>query len=392
MSIDSNRDKLDKAHELYDQIFDYWGHKETDPDTGEELSSPNSLEQIEFAKSKIAEIEKLNVSDEEFNALLANVKEMAEDRNAVGHTIYSEIVDEWDFAEAETEEGDALYHPTSKKHIESANEKLAEIDKLNITDQELIGMVENVREIVNEAPKRRFAGSYWIAGVIGIFVLIITWSDTTTFFDKMGGHHSMENAEAIHSSAVNRIESRISTLENQPENSFRRDEQLQDRREELSRVSEMSPEAYVRSENRRHRRQAASNLFQTLFLVGVFGGYLYVSRAPVFLINRRKRQIEMMKKSSNFFQKLVFGTIAAVWSIPITTYVTRWSDGSETTDSNAIVVLAIGIFVTVIVLAIVFYVMIIALPFLAVLNYVRNYQYERVDDFMAGFKAKIGWA
>lgn len=392
MSSDSNSNKLDKAYKLYHEILENWQHKETDPETGEEGASPNSLDQINFAKSKIAEIEKLDVADDEFDALLTNVKEMVEDRNAVGYTIYNEIINEWDFSESETEEGEALYHPTSKKHIALAKEKLAEIDKLNITDQELIGMVRNVREIVDEAPKRKFAGSYWIAAIIGIFVLIITWSDTKSFFEKMGGHHSMENAETIHNEAINRIENRISFLENQSEGYFRRDEQLKERRQELSKISEMSPEAYVRSENRRHRRQATSNLFQTLFLVAVYGGYLYASRAPVFLINRRKRQIEMMRKSSNFVQRLVFGTIAAAWSMPITTTVTRWSDGSETTDSNAIVVLAIAIFVTVIVLAIVFYIMIVALPFLAIFNYVRNYQYEWFDGLKAGFKAKVGWA
>lgn len=392
MSTDSNSSKLDKAYKLYYEILENWEHKGVDPETGEEWSSPNSLEQINFAKSRIAEIEKLNVSDEEFDALLTNVKEMAQDRNAVGYTIYNEIVSRWDFAESETEEGEAFFHPTSKQHIAHAKEKLAEIDKLNITDQELISLVRNVRDIVEEAPKRKFAGSYWIAGIIGIFVLILTWTETKNFFDKMGGHHSMENAEAIHSTAINRIENRITFLENQSENYARRDQRLNDARENLAELSEMSPEAYVRSENRRHRRQATTSLIQTLFLVAIYGGYLYASRAPVFLMNRRKRQIERMKKSSSFVQKLVFGTIAAAWSMPITTYVTKYTDGTEERDSDALVVLGIALFVTIVVLAIVFYIMIVALPFLAVFNYIRNYQYEWVDQLVMGFKAKVGWA
>lgn len=390
MSSDSSNNQ-DKAYELYQEILDQMGHKEVDPETGEERFTPNSLDQINFAKSKIKEIEKLNVSDEEFEAQLANLKELVEDRNNIGYVIYNEIVSEWSFAESEDEDGEPYFHPTSKDHITHAKEKLAEIDKLNITDQELIGMVENVREIVTEAPKRKFAGSYWIAGIIGLFVLFLTYSDTKDFFQKMGGHHAMENAESVHSSQVGRIENRISYLEKQSEDFVRKQERLDDAREELARVSEMAPEAYVRSENRRQRRVAFKNLLQTLFLVGVFGGYIYASRAPVFLMNKRKRQIERMKKSSNFVKKLVFGTIAGAWSIPTTTYVTKWSDGTEERDSDALIVFGIAVFVTVVVLAIVFYVMIIALPFLAVFNYLRNYQYERIDQFMAGFKARVGW-
>ena len=392
MSSDSNSNKLDKAYKLYHEILENWEHKDTDPETGEEGCKPNSLDQINFAKSRIDEIEKLNVSDEEFDALLANVKEIVQDRNAVGYTIYNEIVSHWDYAESETEEGEAFFHPTSREHIAYAKVKLAEIDKLNITDQELIGLVRNIRDIVEEAPKRKFAGSYWIAGIIGIFVLLMTYSDTKNFFQKMGGHHSMENAETLQSNGINRIENRITFLENQPETYTRKEERLDEARENLTELSEMSPEAYVRSENRRHRRQATASLFKTLFLVAIYGGYIYASRAPVFLLNRRKRQIELMKKSSGFVQRFVFGTIAAAWSIPTTTYITRWSDGTESRDSDALMILAISIIVTVVVLAIVFYVMIIALPFLFIINYIRNYQYERVEVFITGLKARFGWA
>ena len=111
----------------------------------------------------------------------------------------------------------------------------------------------------------------------------------------------------------------------------------------LEKHKKLSPDKYLRKLNAKERSRGFGDLISALFLIALYAGYYFASKAPIFLLNRRQKERELMRKSAGFMQKLVLGSIAAIWSTPVTTTVTKWSDGSTTRDNNAIALLLVGI-------------------------------------------------
>lgn len=378
----------DKAQNLYDEIINYWEHTTTD-ETGEDYFLPMNFEQFDFAQKKLAEMKKLDAKDSDVKELTATIENILNDRVGLSFEWHNQIINKWDHAEVDPETGKELRHPTSMEQVQFARDQIDEIEKLGVDDPEFNQAFDKIKEITLDAPKRVFSGSKWIMIIIGVFVAITSFSMFGAFFNTIGNYYSKDLATSMYAQETKNLENRIITYENQPETSTTKVKYLKEYKKKLEKHKKMSPEKYLKKCNSKKRAAGFKGLFTALFLIGLYGGYFFASKAPQYLINRRKKERQMLMKSSNFLKKAIFGTISTIFSTPTTTTVTKWSDGSTTRESDAGAILFIGILVTFIILAIVFMVMIYALPFLVIINYLRNYQNEKVHIYYAKIKNKI---
>ena len=381
---------VEKANELYNEIIAHWDFAEADDETGEDLYHPGNLEQVKFAKEKLLQIKKLDVTDSGVQELVETIENIINNKLQLSYDWYNQIIENWDFAEIDPETGGELSHPTSMEQVNFARMKIDEIDELKVDEPEFNQLLNNVKEITLEAPKRKFAGSKWMMIVIGIFVVLTAVGNFKSFFNRIGSYYPQDQAQAKYLSETKRLEQQVSFYERQPETSTTKNKYLKEYTKELEKHKKVSPEKYLRKLNAKERYRGLRQLINALFLIALYFGYFYASKAPVFLTNRRKKERELLRKSSGFMQKVIFGSIAAVWSTPVTTTITKWSDGSTTRDNDAIGILIVGVLFTVFILALVFYVMMIALPFLVVINYLRNYHFDKVSGIISKIKSKFG--
>ncbi|MBN1968419.1 MAG: hypothetical protein JXR48_01585 [Candidatus Delongbacteria bacterium] len=325
--------------------------------------------------------------------------ENEQNKNQHGYDLYNEIIENWGYAYQDEQTGEVYYHPTSYAEVQIALDNVKKIEELAIDDEELISLTENVKSIAQEATQRKFIGSKWIIILAGIAVLFLSWMNLDGFSRKIGGYYSAENAAEVYSKEVKQIEDRILYYTKndgtRTTNVYKGSEESRQKyyemnKDELDELKKMSPEDYISDVNWSKRGDAIKSLFGVLFILAIYGSYFYAARAPIFLINRRKREIEIMRKSTGWLMKFVVGFVSLFWSIPTTTTVTKWSDGSTTRESDALPLFAIQITVTVVVAFFLIYLASILLPFLVIVSYIRNYQFERLDRYIYLVKKKLG--
>jgi len=324
-------------------------------------------------------------------------------KNEKGFELYNEIIDCWGFAEKDSESGEDLYHPTSYEEVDIAKKKIIEIEELEVDDENLLEMLGTVKEITEEATERKFIGSKWVAIMAGIAVALSLYGALSGFGGNLAGHYSDEDAPKIYNSRIQSIEKSIEYYTLIPDSlkgqryskryqgsEEMRKKSLERFTGELDDLKEIEPMDYLSERNSEIRYKSISRLFSSLLFLALFGSYFYVSRAPIFLINKRKKELALMKAGSGWVKVIITSVLSALWSTPSTTTVTKWSDGSTTSESDAGVLLMLNIFITVLVVAFLFYIMVVALPFLVVINYLRNYQFERLDRYIYMIKRKFG--
>jgi ABC-type multidrug transport system fused ATPase/permease subunit len=171
-------------------------------------------------------------------------------------------------------------------------------------------------------------------------------------------------------------------------------EYIEERQERLDELSKMDTEDYMKEIKKRDRARNWKNIRRGLFWSLMIVLYYFASRPPVFLINKRQRQMAFTSKSANIFKKIIFfllGVFIAMPSVDRTVVVDSFGSvvGSYDEISPAI---AIKIFGILIIIVFVIWLAMILLPVLTIINYLRNYQYEKVDEYFEKAMSTIkGW-
>ncbi len=236
-------------------------------------------------------------------------------------------------------------------------------------DDEIHQLINTNKEHLDEASVRRFAGAWWLivcAGIVAIIQLV-------TAFKSFDNTITPDNAVTYIANEKNRLENNITRLETKEELTKDDQKYLKEYKEELSDLGKLTPEKYSRQYNRRKKRNAWGNVLTALISFAWIIAYYFAARPYGYDRFKRQRQYAIIRKATGFTAKILSAILGAFWAMPITTYITKYTDGSEERSNDAIGVLAIQLIVTGLIIAMVLYLARIIIPFAAVIAYIRNY-------------------
>lgn len=259
----------------------------------------------------------------------------------------------------------------SAKEVEDGYVMLAKAESeiVDGTDNEIKELVATNHAHLNEANVRKFAGAWWLiicAGIVGIFQL---WSAFGTFDHKL----TPETAVTHKQNKINSLNKSITYLQQKPEITKDMQKRIDNYTEEIAELKDMKAEKYARKYNRAKTQRGILNIFWALVSLGWIVGYYFAARPYGYDRFKRQYQYQRLQKATGGAAKVLSGILGVFWSIPITTYITKYTDGSEERSSDAMGILAIQLFVTVFIVGMVLLIAKIVIPFATIIAYIRNY-------------------
>lgn len=259
----------------------------------------------------------------------------------------------------------------SAKEVEEGYEFIhkAEAAINDDSDTEIRELITQNKEHLDEANVRRFAGAWWLIVCAGILAIIQLYSAFSTFGTKI----TPEQAVTYKQNEINSYNNSIKYIQDKPEQTKDDVKRLESFEEKVTELTETSPEKYARKYNGAKRRRGLKSIFWGLVSVAWIVGYYLASRPYGYDRFQRQIQYQRIQKATGWAAKFLKAVLGVFWSIPITTYITKYTDGSEERDSDAAIVLGIQIFVTVAIVGLVLVIAKIIIPFATVIAFIRNY-------------------
>jgi hypothetical protein len=269
--------------------------------------------------------------------------------------------------------------PGSRREIKEARAHLENARADVGDDSELATAIAEVEATLEISEERRFTGSPWMLGVIGLLICL---------FWLFPAYSNLTHEEITPEKAAEYLAAEIASYERSMETVGTHgweESRVADYRahyeEQLAELRGYTSETYADEMNSRYFWRGMGGLRNGLIWIGFLAAYFYASRPPKFLILRRRRELELLTKGSGIVKKIIFGVIGAVLAVPSTTTITKWSDGTKTSESDALPLM----FLKFVIIAAVFFavamVMLYALLPLTILNYFRNYREEQIARF-----------
>lgn len=269
--------------------------------------------------------------------------------------------------------------PGSRREIREAREHLAAARTKTGDDAELSSAIDQCESTLDFSEERRFVGSPWMLGIVGLLITLfwlypaysnLTQEDTTPEFSAR-----------VLTASIESYEGSIERLPSMDLDEKQKEKQRAFYEEQLTELQDHTPETYAKHLDSRNFWNGMNSLGDGLFWVACLAAYFYASRPTRFLILRRRRELEVLTKGSGIVKKLIFGFLGAILAVPSTTTITKWSDGTTSSNSDALPLLFIKIVAVLLVFFFLAMVMLYALLPLAILNYFRNYREEQIARF-----------
>ncbi len=293
--------------------------------------------------------------------------------------------DIYDSYSIELEDGESRL-PGSIKEIKRGEEILAEVKALNCEDEEVKEHIEQTEFVLSESQKRKFAGSKWIMIVLGLFIVVMMYMSV---YEPLTSENTVAMAGKMLKANIRSYEGTVARYKNLPDTDPNKEERLEYAQERLAEFKEFTPETYKEELDSRDTSNAISNFFQWGFWALMLVAYYFASMSPQFLIDKRLAQMNLAVKGGSVVKKIVFAFLGFFIAMPsVTETRVHWSDGSKSTEYGfeGLIIKLIGILVIV---AVVIWAMMFMLPWLIIINYLRNYQYEKIDQFFDNLFGKF---
>lgn len=269
--------------------------------------------------------------------------------------------------------------PGSRREINEAREHLAAARDQAQEDPELLAAIDALEARLDESLERRFTGSPWMLGIVGLFITIFFLYPAYSGLTK--DDLTAEQGEQQRTSVIASYQHSIEQLQTSTLDEAQREKSRQHYEEEIAELEAMTGQDYADQRNSRAFWSGLGSLRNGLLWVGFLVAYYFASRPPQFLIVRRRREMAALMVGSGIVKKVIFGILGAVLAMPVTTTITKWNDGSTTKESDLGPVLMIKALVVAVAFLFVSIVMMYALLPLTILNYFRNYQEEKIARF-----------
>jgi len=237
------------------------------------------------------------------------------------------------------------------------------------SDTELLETIKANREHIEDARTRSFTFAWWLVIAAGIVVAFNFYSA----FNTMGKRITETEAVSRINSEKGYLERSIATYDQKEVLTDGEEEYLERSKERLAELKEISPEDFASDYKSSKIKAGLSGILGALFGLAWVVGYIFASRPYGYMQYKRKREYAIIQTATGWGAKLASGILGVFWSIPITTYVTKYTDGTEERDSDALMVLGLQVAVTVIVIGSILLLATIIIPFVTLLAYIRNY-------------------
>lgn len=266
---------------------------------------------------------------------------------------------------------DGDHWATSIEEADLAEELInkAEQEMQDPADTELRELIDVNRNHVNDIRKRRFAGAWWLIILAGIVVIYNFYTANKTLGDRMteaGATSSIESQKGYLKQTIDRYESKEGLEKAEKKH-------LKKAKKDYKELDEMTAKKYASNYRSRRIKSGLSGILGGI--IGLFWvvGYYFAARPYGYMRCKRQKEYQIIQKATGWGAAIISGILGVFMSIPITTYITKFSDGSKETSSDALGVLAIQVIVVVGIVVSVLYVASVAIPFVAIIAYIRNF-------------------
>lgn len=283
--------------------------------------------------------------------------------------------------------------PGSRKEVEEVKDMMQQARNANPKDPELIDSIGQYEEICEEAYERRFVGYWWLMALVGVVALYFLYTGISNL--GTAGDILPARAEQMMDREIESLGDYLDRMKVAHDTVKEKNaEYIEERQERLDELSKMDTEDYMKEIKKRDRARNWRNIRRGLFWTIMIVLYYLASKPPVFLINKRQRQMAITSKSANIFKKIIFFLLGVFIAMPATqrtVVVDSFGSavGSYDELSPMLMIKILGIFIVV---AFVIWLAMMLLPLLTIINYLRNYQYEKVDEYFEKAMSTIkGW-
>lgn len=244
-----------------------------------------------------------------------------------------------------------------------------------------------LRNVAEDSQKRRFIGSWWIIGGVSLFLLIMIYS---MGISNMTYDMSLDQAKNGLQYEINYLQNDVNRLEAIPNRTETQQGALDNQKERLAELQPLTAEEYrelrVDQSFWRGFRFTMRQIPMILFVVA----YYFASKAPEYLINRRERELQLTLRGAGYLKKALIGLMGFFLATPWVTIYDVHADGSKSfSDDNmtsGMMQLVWKFGMPVLIALFVMYTMMVILPFLTIINYLRNYQSALIDDYVDKLK------
>jgi len=296
---------------------------------------------------------------------------------------------------------DGSRYPASRNEIETAEGLLKKARAAEPDDSKVIFRLERSEEIVSAARQREWCGSYVIVFFATLLVLFAFFGDSRK--NVMNAFNwPAEEVFAKHlAKKVKEQEAYLARLENLPDSNPDKSGRIESAKEDLAKLRKKDGAKLRNDFIYKRLWHGMTGLFYMIYAVSMLGLYIYTARMPRFLWKKRQREYALAKESGNVLMKVIlaisgmlFGIAGALFSEPPTRWVYYYTDGSkEYRDEHngaiaGLIVLAIAVSFVLWVLHTVAMVVLYSIWAIVLVQYMRNYDHERLDIWMQKVKEK----
>lgn len=325
------------------------------------------------------------------------MEETSTDKNQRGYELYNEIIECWKYTWYDKKTDTNYYRPTSYKQVQKAVENIKKIDELKIDDPELKQLTEGIRTVTENATKRIFIGSKWVVILSGIAVMLLMF----LAFSQYKGFrikYPPEQANKIYTEAIQNYKMNLEKYSLNEKtgkaNDYKGSEKVRKKRykfykKRLEKAENQTPEEYLKKLNSARKRIGIKGLFKGFFYILLYASYFYVARAPIYLINRRERELEFIDDTSDKISSRLRRTFTSLLLAPTSVTETRWSSGRVTREDNFFAEMTLRILIIILLAGLIIGLAVYMLPILVIVNYLRNYQFEKMEKLIHLIKKKL---
>ncbi|MBI9068336.1 MAG: hypothetical protein JEZ09_13665 [Salinivirgaceae bacterium] len=278
---------------------------------------------------------------------------------------------------------DSGRQPGSRAEIEEVKKLMIQARDLNPTDQELITEIEEYEAICNEAYERRFVGFKWLMIIAGLYASFFFYNGCSTLKDR--GELTQEIAATRLTDELQRTDKYIADMAVAPDSIQKaRKKYIKKQSKRAEELTEMDAKDYLKEMKKKSRKRAMGDFRTSIFWFILIALYYKSTLAPVFLINKRQRQMALVMASAGFLKKIVLFLAGLFLALPVTDdyKIISRSTGSVVGHTSEISpLLMIKIFGLAIIAMFLLMMALIGLPILTIVGFLRNYKYEQVDSY-----------
>lgn len=227
---------------------------------------------------------------------------MAQTANQIAENYLYEVLNSFSIR---LEDGSRL--PATMQEIEDARALLQKARAANPDDPAIVNWLEEMEALVEEAPKRKWIGSYFICFVLIIFTYLILTSGAfrhvTHMFDWPETSDIQKNIERD----IKGMARTFAQIQGLPDSDPSKARKMKAANEQLEQLRNLDPEEVREKEVSEHIKNGFFGMFILIYAPSMLALYIYSARSPQFLIWKRESQLLVMKKSKNIFMRTIWG-------------------------------------------------------------------------------------